>query len=206
MNVRKLTTGIALAWLTAACAEVQTNEPTAADSSGRITLSGFSAAPPQGAGWVVQAKQPYLISFVQPQKDTDHALVANAQLLGFPKVDSPEQFLGIVKSAREHQIDPKKFKLTTHEETLDPARGSYCVRYHLRGEDQGSQAALSAPRLVRETYGYTCRHPKRVGAVVDFSFSEISRPTGEGDADLAARAEPFLKGVRFEPLLDSSLE
>lgn len=163
----------------------------------RIQQQGYSFVPLDEPDWLVIGRDASKIALVKMGRNDDETFAIQATLFPLPSFDGDEALMAIVKAGQARDIDPKRFRLTTHDVNPEPARLADCVRSHAVAEDNAAvKRSGRSGAMILETLTLTCAHPRSRGVAVNVAYSHRHYP-GDEDARFTAKAEEVFGSVRF---------
>ncbi len=169
------------------------------DHHTRLSFTGYSILPPEGDHWYLVARNASNVIFskeLDPKYHTFMAMTISIPVL--TDFEGPEDFITWVKSSREKDSDPKRFRILEHEESLERYHGAYCSKYHMKSEDRGAKIPGSSV-MIFEINGLSCMHPTAPSFLIDIGYSERYDP--DKHTPIAHDSgERFLKSLEFQRL------
>jgi hypothetical protein len=169
-------------------------QPQMLDRDGRITISGVSVLPPQGADWQTVITTTYQLALQKRKSNSTY--VAIVQLYKLPTFGSAEEFKKTISEGRQAEPDTGRFKMLKNDEELFLDRGAWCIKYHTVVEDRASRTPTGTSVLIRDERGYHCQHTANKNVGVWFAYSLRHMPD-EQDPQLENKAREFLEQVKF---------
>src|SRR5712691_3912105 len=157
------------------------------DPGVRISLHGFSVVSPTSEGWSASRGGQFDVGYVKPIGSRTHTFGLTAVGVPFTlQFGTPQEFLEYVKTSKEADTDPKRFRTLDRDAHIEPTLGPFCVRYHQKVEDHAA-VNKEGPYLILDAVSVTCVHPQSPTLVIDvgyhdrYKLGELPGPIQEGE-------------------------
>ena len=188
-------TSILAALLLAACASKS-------DKPQRFELRGFSVTTPavvEGERpWSVGKQTPDLLVLGQPGEYESEIFIVQAAVIRLPALASPDALMQHVKATQKRELDPKRFRIITHEVSLQQVDAESCALSHVEAADRATPGTTGqTANMMLETLRLTCAHPKDRNTGINLTYSHQYFPEDK-DPRFIERGSAILQGLRLD--------
>ena len=188
-------TSILVALLLAACASKS-------DKPQRFELRGFSVTTPAVAKderpWSVGKQTPDLLVLGQPGDYESEIFIVQAAVIRLPALASPDALMQHVKATQQGELDPKRFRIITHEVSLQQVDAESCALSHVEAADRATPGTTGqTANMMLETLRLTCAHPKDRNTGINLTYSHQYFPE-DRDPQFIERGSAILQGLRLD--------
>lgn len=175
--------------------------PSETASRGGFQLIGATVVAPEGSDWVTLKSISRIVAFGKAGDLLGETNILSVAIVRIDASLSDSAFLAQAKRAKAPENRPSRFQdamISTREVAF---KGAQCIRFE--GSSLNTTARIETASDVYESRtGYTCRHPLRKDAVVEFTLTSRSGSRGHSAAELGL-AERFFENIAFnENLFD----
>jgi len=188
-------TYILVALLLAACASKS-------DKPQRFELRGFSVTTPAVVKgerpWSVGKQTPDLLVLGQPGDYESEIFIVQAAVIRLPALASPDALMQHVKATQQRELDPKRFRIITHEVSLQQVDAESCALSHVEAADRATPGTTGqTANMMLETLRLTCAHPKDRNTGINLTYSHQYFPE-DRDPQFIERGSAILQGLRLD--------
>ena len=188
-------TSILAALLLAACASKS-------DKPQRFELRGFSVTTPAVVKgerpWSVGKQTPDLLVLGQPGDYESEIFIVQAAVIRLPALASPDALMQHVKATQQRELDPKRFRIITHEVSLQQVDAESCALSHVEAADRATPGTTGqTANMMLETLRLTCAHPKDRNTGINLTYSHQYFPE-DRDPQFIERGSAILQGLRLD--------
>ena len=188
-------TSILVALLLAACASTS-------DKPQRFELRGFSVTTPAVVKgerpWSVGKQTPDLLVLGQPGDYESEIFIVQAAVIRLPALASPDALMQHVKATQKRELDPKRFRIITHEVSLQQVDAESCALSHVEAADRATPGTTGqTANMMLETLTLTCAHPKDRNTGINLTYSHQYFPE-DRDPQFIERGSAILQGLRLD--------
>ena len=188
-------TSILAALLLAACASKS-------DKPQRFELRGFSVTTPAvvkgDRPWSVGKQTPDLLVLGQPGDYESEIFIVQAAVIRLPALASPDALMQHVKATQKRELDPKRFRIITHEVSLQQVDAESCALSHVEAADRATPGTTGqTANMMLETLTLTCAHPKDRNTGINLTYSHQYFPE-DRDPQFIERGSAILQGLRLD--------
>ena len=188
-------TSILVALVLAACASTS-NKPQ------RFELRGFSVTTPAvvkgDRPWSVGKQTPDLLVLGQPGDYESEIFIVQAAVIRLPALASPDALMQHVKATQKRELDPKRFRIITHEVSLQQVDAESCALSHVEAADRATPGTTGqTANMMLETLTLTCAHPKDRNTGINLTYSHQYFPE-DRDPQFIERGSAILQGLRLD--------
>ena len=188
-------TSILVALLLAACASTS-------DKPQRFELRGFSITTPAVVKgerpWSVGKQTPDLLVLGQPGDYESEIFIVQAAVIRLPALASPDALMQHVKATQKRELDPKRFRIITHEVSLQQVDAESCALSHVEAADRATPGTTGqTANMMLETLTLTCAHPKDRNTGINLTYSHQYFPE-DRDPRFIERGSAILQGLRLD--------
>jgi hypothetical protein len=188
-------TSILVALLLAACA-LKSDKPQ------RFELRGFSVTTPAvvkgDRPWSVGKQTPDLLVLGQPGDYESEIFIVQAAVIRLPALASPDALMQHVKATQKRELDPKRFRIITHEVSLQQVDAESCALSHVEAADRATPGTTGqTANMMLETLRLTCAHPKDRNTGINLTYSHQYFPE-DRDPQFIERGSAILQGLRLD--------
>ena len=188
-------TSILVALLLAACA-LKSDKPQ------RFELRGFSVTTPAvvkgDRPWSVGKQTPDLLVLGQPGDYESEIFIVQAAVIRLPALASPDALMQHVKATQKRELDPKRFRIITHELSLQQVDAESCALSHVEAADRATPGTTGqTANMMLETLTLTCAHPKDRNTGINLTYSHQYFPE-DRDPRFIERGSAILQGLRLD--------
>ena len=195
MKIQIVLPVLLVALLLAACASKS-------DKPQRFELRGFSVTTPavvEGERpWSVGKQTPDLLVLGQPGEYESEIFIVQAAVIRLPALDSPDALMQHVKATQKRELDPKRFRIITHEVSLQQVDAESCALSHVEAADRATPGTTGqTANMMLETLTLTCAHPKDRNTGIILTYSHQYFPE-DRDPQFIERGSAILQGLRLD--------
>jgi len=188
-------TSILVAHLLAACATIS-------GMPQRFELRGFSVTTPAvvkgDRPWSVGKQTPDLLVLGQPGDYESEIFIVQAAVIRLPALASPDALMQHVKATQQRELDPKRFRIITHELSLQQVDAESCALSHVEAADRATPGTTGqTANMMLETLTLTCAHPKDRNTGINLTYSHQYFPE-DRDPQFIERGSAILQGLRLD--------
>ena len=188
-------TSILVALLLAACATIS-------GMPQRFELRGFSVTTPAvvkgDRPWSVGKQTPDLLVLGQPGDYESEIFIVQAAVIRLPALASPDALMQHVKATQQRELDPKRFRIITHEVSLQQVDAESCALSHVEAADRATPGTTGqTANMMLETLRLTCAHPKDRNTGINLTYSHQYFPEDK-DPRFIERGNAILQGLRLD--------
>ena len=168
----------------------------------RFELRGFSVTTPAvvkgDRPWSVGKQTPDLLVLGQPGDYESEIFIVQAAVIRLPALASPDALMQHVKATQERELDPKRFRIITHEVSLQQVDAESCALSHVEAADRATPGTTGqTANMMLETLTLTCAHPKDRNTGINLTYSHQYFPEDK-DPRFMERGSAILQGLRLD--------
>ncbi len=184
------------------CAVIQPRHQEVELPPARIHQKGYSFVPLNEAGWAITQRNPLEVVMGKrgEGEDEKETYLIWGLLIELPPYNDPQELVRITREGQTKDVDFRRYRLITHEVTVQEEKGAECVRSHVLLENNAVEKNPGGPEhMMMEQVQLTCAHPKdkRIGINIVYSYRYLPE---HNDASFIEKASSVVNSIEFEDL------
>jgi hypothetical protein len=166
----------------------------------RIQQKGYSFVPLNDSGWYVWQENQHALSIGKrgEGQHVDETFIVQGSLMRLSAYKDPQELVRIVKDGQAKDVDPKRFRMITHEVSYRKEKNADCVKAYSLAEDTAAvKRSERQDSMMLEILMLTCAHPQDKSLGLNLAYSHRYYP-GHMDPKFIEKGSSVLSSVEFD--------
>ena len=167
----------------------------------RITMQGFSFAPPnEEKAWIVAKQGPELTVIGKAGRFSGQTFTLAAKIVSLPAFESADALVRHVESTQRKEFDPKRFRLFKLEVSPQNVNAQPCALSRVEAAERTAAEGTGSPvNMLLESLTLVCPHPKDPLRGINMAYSYRHFPE-DVDPQFSQDGVNLMQTLAFEPL------